>query len=119
MTFMILVPIGLIILVLALLVEAVERLIAWAVLLVVGYFLLTLVYEYAQKAEQLLMHSWIGTLPSGVQLAGLVLGACAVGLVVGLRDAGRRWHEWIESKRLEEELADERAGRKSGLGIEP
>lgn len=112
---MILVPIGLIVLVLALVVEAIQRLIAWAVLLVVAYLLLMVGYEYAQKAEQLLLHSWIGTLPGGVQLTGLVLGACAVGLVVGLREAERRWQERIESKRLEKEWAEERAARRSHL----
>lgn len=116
MSLMILVPIGLIILILAVLVEAVERLIAWAVLLVVGYFLLMLGYEYAQKAEQLLLDSWVGVLPGGVQLTGLVLGAMAVGLVVGLRDTERRWQERIESKRLAKEWAEEEAARKSRLG---
>ena len=112
---MILVPIGLIILVLALVVEAIQRLIAWAVLLTVGYFLLLVGYEYVQRVEQLLLDSWVGGLPGGVQLTGLVLGACAVGLVVGLHDGARRWQERLESKRLEEEWAEERAARKSQL----
>jgi uncharacterized membrane protein len=112
---MILVPIGLIILVLALVVEAIKRLIAWAVLLAIGCLLLMVGYEYVQAAEQLLLSSWIGTLPGGVQLTGLVLGASAVGLVVGAREAEHRWQERVEARRLEEEYAEERAARKSQL----
>lgn len=106
---MILIPIGLIILVLALVVEAIQRLIAWAVLLTVGCFLLLVGYEYVQRAEQLLLDSWVGTLPGGVQLTGLVLGAIAVGLVVAARDVHGRMRQQAEERRWAREEAEREA----------